>query len=331
MCLDGIQGKLCGLDVSVAVLIAARSAQDKEKGEYTMRRKNEKTWLCIHTENDIKNLTARQLDSADIMAIDEQLLARAYVQKKLSRKAFSDRLVFQRTSISEQKRFYIYKVLEYPRTRKAFVRRLVSGFLSLNIGRFLMMIISYLALSEIIVKGLEYFGMTVEKEAIQMVINAVSLAASFLGMELVASRQKYGPFTGYWCYYVCPKTVPAENHAARVQVGQIRVAKIKLSRGTLHITGYQITKQGCREHFYSDVTEIQYSSDDKSAGTLFYCFSDSIGSVVKGLCALDWRSTSGAVDQMKGWYAGQESKVIGQLKYRRITKKEFKALTGGVC
>lgn len=293
-----------------------------------MSRKNEKARIWINTENDINNLTAKQLDSADIMAIDEQLLARAYVQKKLSRREFSDRLVFQNTSVEEQKRFYIYKILEYPRSRKSFLRRLVSAFLALNIGRFLMMIVSYLVLSNIIIAGLKYFGMADKAEAFQMVIDAISLAAGFLGMEFVAAHYKYGPLTGYWCYYVCPKTVPTANHAARVQIGQIRVAKIKISRGALHITGYQITKRGCREHFYSDVTEIQYSNDDKSAGTLFYCFSDSTGSVVKGLCALDWSSATGAVDQMSGWYAGQKSKVIGQLKYRRIRKKEFRALTG---
>lgn len=295
-----------------------------------MRRKNEQVGICINTEDDIKNLTAKRLNSAKIMAIDEQLLAKAYVQKKLSRTEFSNRLVFQSTCVVEQNRFYLYKILERPRERKAFVRRLVSGFFALNIGRFLAMIASYLVLSELIIAGLKYFGMTVEQEAIRMVVDVISLAAGFLGMEIVAARYKYGPFTGYWCYYVCPRTKPTANYMARVQVGQIRVAKIKIHRGALHITGYQITKQGCRQHFYSDVTEIQYSADDKSAGKLFYCFSDSTGSDVKGLCALDWRNANGVVDQMKGWYAGQKSKVIGQLKYRRISKKEFKALTGGV-
>lgn len=286
--------------------------------------------LSICTEEDIEHIDEGELNKARIMEVKAQLALKVDFQKRLDEKTVLGRLKYRKVRDDKNEKLYVYKVRKHAKKRKRLVRWFISEFLSVNIGRFLALVVSYLVILEVGIIVLEHSTQSVKLEGVQMAINVVSLAAGFFGMETVVVRYKYKPFTGWWCYHVSPKTVPIEAHLARVQTEQVRVVRIDIHRGSLRLTGYQITDDGCREHFYSDVAEVQYSTDDKRAGTLFYCFSDSIGSIVKGLCALDWRNANGVVDQMKGWYAGQESQVIGQINYRRITKKEFKALTGGV-
>lgn len=170
--------------------------------------------------------------------------------------------------------------------------------------------------------------------ATSTLITALSLVLGLLGTDVVQAMIKYRRIVGYWIYYNEPKVFDIARQSETendVHHEMTRLVRTKLTGDTLYVQCYRIIGGKCSKLSSSKVTEMQYLDVDKKSGILFYWFKGANvfwgeGSNIDGFCALQWDSSNGKVDELKGWYAGIKSRCLGKIHFRRCSKREFYSL-----
>lgn len=291
---------------------------------------------CLRVPKEvIANMTGT---GTKYMLVPSALMEIGYVQEQIMLSDMDHKRKFHGVLEHEGICYYVYLPAHERKDRLQAIKGLWDIAMGISFGRIITIILSYFALFEFFVfihsLIMEDSSPIASNSATSTLITALSLVLGLLGTDVVQAMIKYRRIVGYWIYYNEPKVFDIARQSETendVHHEMTRLVRTKLTGDTLYVQCYRIIGGKCSKLSSSKVTEMQYLDVDKKSGILFYWFKGANvfwgeGSNIDGFCALQWDSSNGKVDELKGWYAGIKSRCLGKIHFRRCSKKEFYSL-----
>lgn len=152
--------------------------------------------------------------------------------------------------------------------------------------------------------------------------------ASFLILFITSKnwgkKTRYNSFVGYWKYYSFSEKKDGVD--VRQQIDVPRVVKIDIVDKELHFSGFICDNKNL---LLFETQQVFVSSIGKGKGQLTYWYANpkkrDMGIVLDGIVDLRWVSKypETKINLMSGRYYGMLTGDYGQIRYQRISKKEY--------